>query len=69
MTPIPIENESPNGATLGWHFFDEVKRETVAHLALDLWPAVKEACDFYFSVYTNGKSKICPAWWIGGFSR
>jgi hypothetical protein len=52
-----------------WYFLNGIKEQAVKVIPKDQWGDVKAACDDLFRQASGGKYKICPAWWIGGFSR
>ena len=52
-----------------WYFLNGIKEQAIKVIPEDQWFDVKAACDDLFRQASGGKYKICPAWWIGGFSR
>ena len=52
-----------------WHYLNGIKEQTVKVIPEEQWKDVKQECDDLFRQASYNNYSICPAWWIGGFSK
>ena len=52
-----------------WHYLNDIKVQTVKVIPEEQWKDVKQECDDLFRQASYNNYSICPAWWIGGFSK